>query len=63
MPDNYDAWEAHDEEQEEGLSKFPKCIYCGDRLTEEYVYVIDGGVVCEQCLNDNYKKPIYEFID
>ena len=63
MPDNYDAWEAHDEEQESNLDKFPKCIYCGDRLTEEYVYVIDGETMCEKCLNDNHRKPIEDFID
>lgn len=60
--DNYDLFLSHDAKQEDDLNRFPRCSECKQKITDEYVYVIDDKTICEQCLNDNHRKPIEDFI-
>ena len=50
-------WDRHCEEQERWLAKLPKCDSCGDAI-DEYMYVIDDEVLCENCMNDLYRKEV-----
>ncbi len=34
----------------------PTCDYCDQPVTERYWYVINGDVICRQCLNDNFRR-------
>lgn len=63
MVDVYDMWKSHDAEREREQEKLPKCCYCGARITDDYFYFIDEEVVCEKCLNTNFRKPIEDFIE
>lgn len=49
----------YDRAQQIKQDRRPKCEICGEPL-EEYAYLIDGQVICQECLDDNYKIEIYE---
>lgn len=56
MPDNYSQWEAHEAEQEAWLSKRPVCRHCGEHIQDDFYYYIDGDILCEDCMNDKYRR-------
>ena len=43
-------------EQEEWLDKRPECTYCGSRIQDEFLYCINDEIICEDCLNDHFRK-------
>lgn len=52
MKDNYDLWVEHDAEQERQLDKLPLCAWCKERIQGEYLYNINGELVCEYCIEE-----------
>ena len=56
VPDNYDLWERHDAEQQKKLKKLLLCDYCEEVIQDDYYYEIDNECICEECLNDNFRK-------
>ena len=60
IPDVYDQWKAHDAEQQAQLDKLPRCCECDEPIQDEYAYYINGEWVCEQCMNENYRKEVQE---
>lgn len=58
MMDNYDLWEAHDHEQEQALADSLHCEYCGKPIQDDYYWDINCVVLCEACLNDNFRKSV-----
>lgn len=48
IPDNYDLFESHERQLERRLKRLPICNRCGDRITSEYAYDVDG-LWCEKC--------------
>ena len=57
---DYDAYEA---ECAERLEKRPLCYICGERIQDEYLFEIDGDLICEECLKDNYRRSTDSYID
>lgn len=53
----------HDAEQCEELSKRPKCDLCHEYVQDEDYYNIGGTIHCEDCLNDNYRMSVEEYLD
>ncbi len=53
IPDNYDAFRQHDAEQQRLLARLPKCSMCGERITDEQFYDIDGELFCLNCMEQN----------
>ena len=51
IPDNYDLFEAHEREVERRISRLPKCNKCGEPITSDYAYDLDG-LWCEDCFED-----------
>ena len=49
------------DEQERQMEKLPKCHCCGERVTDETYYDIDGEILCEECLNNKYRKWVDDF--
>lgn len=43
-------------EQEQRLSQLPVCYWCENPITDDFYYDIDGECLCENCLNDRYRK-------
>lgn len=62
VPDNYDMFSSHQAEMDSKEEKLPICDYCGKRINDDYVYDIDGDIVCEDCLRKHHRKPIEDFI-
>ncbi len=57
---DFDRYEA---EQQRALNKLPKCDYCGIRITDDYLYDIDGVIVCGKCLKEHFRKPTDDYIE
>ena len=36
-------------------SRKPVCDYCDHTVPESFWYVINGDVICKECLDDNFK--------
>lgn len=55
MPEWYDDWKESPPEAEAACV----CDCCGRSLYEgDYLYTIDGEHLCEDCVNDEYRKMI-----
>ena len=52
---DFDAW---DREQNKWLEELPECEDCGNHIQDEEAYYIDGGWICESCMEE-YKRPVY----
>ena len=53
----------YDMERQKELDKLPKCDICGEPIQDEDLYDLDGTLVCEECLNREYKKPVDDYIE
>lgn len=62
MPDNYDLWEQHQREQDKLLERLPKCADCGEPIQSEQYFDFDGCFYCEDCLENNHRKWVEDFI-
>ena len=60
--DNYDLWERHDREREEKLEKYPKCDYCKEPITDEYLYNVAGMVLCEDCI-EKFRERTEDYVE
>lgn len=61
MIDNYDLFEMNERQIERRLARLPKCNKCGNPITSEYAYDVDG-LWCEDCFEE-YRKEIRVDID
>ena len=52
------AWDydRYCEEREEQMQKHPECSCCGEYITDDFCYVIDGDIYCEECLKDEFRR-------
>ena len=62
MVDNYSLWEQHDAEQEKQLESLPRCDYCNEYVQDEFLYCINDEIICNQCLNDNFRKATEDYV-
>lgn len=62
LPEPYEFWDRHCEQQERELAKYPRCSICDNRITDDYVVVINGELICEECLQE-LRKPIEDFME
>lgn len=49
IPDNHDAFRAHDDAQERRLEGLPICADCEEPIQEEYFYTFAGKNYCAAC--------------
>ena len=61
-PDNYDLFKKHDADQQNQLYKLPRCGECDEPIQSETCYEINGELICEECLENNHKKWVEDFI-
>lgn len=50
---DFDRWDA---EQTKALEALPVCDYCDEPIQDDYFYEINGDVVCQECLDRNFRK-------
>lgn len=54
----------HDIEEEEWLGKLPVCEYCKEEIQDECYYDLgDGEILCEECLNDHYRRWTEDYVE
>ena len=53
----------HDAEQERKRQQLPICYECGNPITDEYLYEINGEYICSECLESNHKKSVEDVIE
>jgi hypothetical protein len=65
VPDNYDAWSAHDGQMENLLERLPVCedAKCGKRIQDDYYFKVDGEILCEDCMIRRYRKNTEYFVN
>ena len=63
MIDNYDLWEAHDNEQEAWLETLPVCKCCGHPIQQEEAVCIDGDWYCEYCEDEAWERLRKDFLE
>lgn len=54
VPDNYDLWEQHEAERQAELEKCKECAYCGEKISDEYAFHIDGEWYHRDCFESEY---------
>ena len=62
IPDYNDLHSAYENERESKLKKLPKCECCGEPITDDSFYNINGTYYCEECLNDKYRVWTDDYI-
>jgi formylmethanofuran dehydrogenase subunit E len=56
-------YDRYDAEQQAKLDKLPKCDYCDNPIQDDYCYEINGDVLCEECLNNHFRKWVEDYVD
>ena len=46
----------HEAEEERCLQRRPKCDICGEPIQDDYLYDINGTLICEKCLERDFRK-------
>ena len=54
-------FDRYEREQAEWLESRPVCADCGNPVQDEHYYLIEGEVICPDCLEENYRKEIDDF--
>lgn len=52
-----------DAEQQKELEKCPKCSMCDEYIQDDYFYEINDEVVCEECINQNFRKLVEDYVE
>lgn len=55
-------FESHDAECSRWLASRPECSICGEPIQEDTCFEINDEVICEDCLNDNYRKAVEDIV-
>lgn len=53
----------HTADKEEALKKLPKCSCCKHHIQDDFLYDIDDVLICEGCLEQNFRKRIEDYIE
>lgn len=62
MKDYNDFFEDYDRDQARGRAKLPVCSVCREPIQDDFLYVIDDEIICEECLRENFRKSTDDFI-
>ena len=63
IPDYNDLHEEYEIAREQKLQKLPKCDCCGEPITDDYFYNIDGTYFCEERLISEYRKNTDDYME
>lgn len=55
----FSKWMTDDAEYE---SRCPVCCECGNHITDEFYFEIDGNFYCEDCLRSNHRKDVEGYV-
>ena len=63
MIDYNDLFDAHERQKYDWLKRQPKCTVCDEHIQDEHAYNINGDLICEQCMTDNFRVSTDDFIE
>lgn len=52
IPDYTEQFEEYEARLEDEAGRLPKCECCGERITTEKFFNIEGTYICPTCIND-----------
>jgi formylmethanofuran dehydrogenase subunit E len=55
-------FERYDSGQARELRRLPVCAECGEPIQDEHCFEINDELICEQCLNQNHRKYVDDYI-
>ena len=57
-------WDTYTERQERRLARLPHCCECGEPIqTDEFYEFEDGRYICPECLDENHRKDLDDYLD
>jgi formylmethanofuran dehydrogenase subunit E len=56
-------YDRHDAEQTRELEKRPRCSECKQHIQGEECWEFNGELICEECLEDNHRKWVDDFLE
>lgn len=62
LPDYNDLFDIYDREQARQQERLPDCSCCGGKIEDDFFYIIDGDYLCKECLDNEYRQEIENFI-
>ena len=51
------------EEQERYERRLPKCCCCDHHIGDDFLYVIEDDIYCEECMKDEFRRLTEDFMD
>lgn len=56
-------FERHDAKQQSELEKLPRCSECDEPIQDDFCYEINDELICDNCMRDNHRKSVDDFIE
>lgn len=56
---DFKRWEREQQEWEDSL---PRCECCGEPI-DDYVWSIDGQILCEDCAREKYRRDVEDYLE
>lgn len=60
--DPYRDFLRHDAEQEKLLERLPICDSCGEHIQDDYLFEVDGNLLCEECMIREHRRDVEDFM-
>lgn len=60
-PDYNTLFDAHEKELFRRLGRLPKCRCCGEPVTDEYFYDLNGVYFCGDCLERCFRRCTHDY--
>ena len=60
--DYNDLHALHEAEQERRLRHYPVCVECGERITDDFLFNIDGDLYHEECAKNNFREHTEDYM-
>ncbi len=62
LPDYNDLFDSHQAQQDAQLDKLPRCCECDEPIQTEHCFEVNGELICPDCMNDNHRKWVEDYV-
>ncbi len=56
-------WDRHCDEEAAQETRLPRCDCCKERIYEDSLFDIDGEILCEDCMNNRYRRDTDDYME
>lgn len=56
-------YDRYDAQRQRELDRLPKCSECGNPIQEEECWEFNNKLICEECLTDNHRKWVEDYVE